>query len=101
MSGELLQGSIRFFGRTLKAILVDWPEIGQIEWKGGADAQHPKPIALLVSVACHACSVDFVWGGCAYLGAWFGADPRADFNGVNGLNTQDIFDYLAAWLAGC
>jgi hypothetical protein len=25
----------------------------------------------------------------------------ADFNGVNGLGVQDIFDFLAAWFAGC
>lgn len=36
-----------------------------------------------------------------FLGAWFAADIRADFNGVNGLNTQDIFDFLSAWFAGC
>ena len=36
-----------------------------------------------------------------FLNAWFAVDPRADFNHVNGLNTQDIFDFLAAWFAGC
>ena len=25
----------------------------------------------------------------------------ADFNGTDGLNVQDIFDFLSAWFAGC
>ena len=29
------------------------------------------------------------------------ADPRADFNGQNGINVTDIFDYLVAWFGGC
>ena len=36
-----------------------------------------------------------------FLTAWFAADPRADFNGVNGITVQDIFDFLTAWFAGC
>jgi hypothetical protein len=36
-----------------------------------------------------------------FVSAWFAADPRADFNTVNGLEVQDIFDFLNAWLAGC
>jgi hypothetical protein len=36
----------------------------------------------------------------AFLGAWFGGDAAADFNG-NGLSVQDIFDFLGAWFAGC
>ena len=26
---------------------------------------------------------------------------RADFNAANGITIQDIFDFLAAWFAGC
>ncbi len=36
-----------------------------------------------------------------FLGAWFAGEARADFNGVNGLDVQDVFDYLGAWFAGC
>jgi hypothetical protein len=36
-----------------------------------------------------------------YLSAWFAGNPIADFNGVNGLGVQDIFDFLNAWFAGC
>jgi hypothetical protein len=37
----------------------------------------------------------------AFLNRWFAGDPRANFNGVNGLTVQDIFDFLTAWFAGC
>jgi probable HAF family extracellular repeat protein len=37
----------------------------------------------------------------AYLNAWFAGEARADFNGVGGLSVQDIFDFLNAWFAGC
>ncbi|HMN41287.1 MAG TPA: GC-type dockerin domain-anchored protein [Phycisphaerales bacterium] len=36
-----------------------------------------------------------------FLNAWLAGNPAADFNRINGLTTQDIFDYLNAWLAGC
>ena len=36
-----------------------------------------------------------------FLAGFFTADPRADFNGVNGINVQDVFDFLAAWFVGC
>ena len=36
-----------------------------------------------------------------YIGGWFAREPAADFNGVNGINEQDIFDFLTAWFAGC
>ena len=36
-----------------------------------------------------------------FLAAWFAGDPRANFNGANGIEVQDIFDFLAAWFAGC
>lgn len=36
-----------------------------------------------------------------YLALWFGGQPIADFNGVDGISVQDIFDFLAAWFQGC
>ena len=36
-----------------------------------------------------------------FLSAWFALDPRADFNGLGGISVQDIFDFLGAWFAGC
>jgi hypothetical protein len=35
-----------------------------------------------------------------FLNAWFAGDAAADFDGVNGLEVQDIFDFLNAWFAG-
>jgi hypothetical protein len=37
----------------------------------------------------------------AFLNAWFAGSSTADFNHTGGLGTQDIFDYLNAWFAGC
>ncbi len=36
-----------------------------------------------------------------YLTAWFATDPTADTNGDGTVSVQDIFDFLAAWFAGC
>lgn len=36
-----------------------------------------------------------------FLTAWLAGNPSANFNGVNGVTVQDIFDFLTAWLAGC
>jgi hypothetical protein len=35
-----------------------------------------------------------------FLNAWFAGSAAADFNG-GGIDTQDIFDFLNAWFAGC
>jgi hypothetical protein len=35
-----------------------------------------------------------------FLNAWFGGSPSADFNG-GGLTVSDIFDFLNSWFAGC
>jgi hypothetical protein len=35
------------------------------------------------------------------VNVWLASDPRADFNGMDGINVQDIFDFLNAWFAGC
>ena len=36
-----------------------------------------------------------------FLAAFFQGLPAANFNGVNGITVQDIFDFLAAYFAGC
>ncbi len=36
-----------------------------------------------------------------FLAAWFAQLPAANFNNDNFLNVQDIFDFLSAWFAGC
>jgi hypothetical protein len=36
-----------------------------------------------------------------FLNAWFAGNPRADYNGVDGITVQDIFDFLNAWFVGC
>jgi glucose/arabinose dehydrogenase len=61
-----------------------------------------------VTGSCPTCPVDFngvdglnVQDIFDYLNAWFAGDPRADFNGVGGLTVQDIFDFLNAWFVGC
>jgi hypothetical protein len=36
-----------------------------------------------------------------FLNGWFGGNPQADFNHVGGITVQDIFDFLNAWFAGC
>ncbi len=36
-----------------------------------------------------------------FLTAWLAGDELADFNHVNGVTVQDIFDFLTIWLAGC
>ncbi len=36
-----------------------------------------------------------------FLGAWFAGDPRADFDASGSITVQDIFGFLGAWFAGC
>ncbi len=36
-----------------------------------------------------------------FLSAWFAGDPRADFDGQGGPQIADIFAFLTAWFAGC
>jgi hypothetical protein len=36
-----------------------------------------------------------------FLATWQLRLPDADFNGIVGVTVQDIFDFLAAWNAGC
>lgn len=36
-----------------------------------------------------------------FLSAWFAADQRADFDGSGTITVQDIMDFMNAWFAGC
>ncbi len=36
-----------------------------------------------------------------FLNGWFAAAPTPDYNHVDGLTVQDIFDFLNGWFAGC
>ena len=36
-----------------------------------------------------------------FLAGFFASDPRADFDHIGGITVQDIFRFLAAWFAGC
>ncbi len=66
--------------------------------------------AYLARWACqgNACAADFngvngvtVQDIFDFLTAWLAGNSSADFNHVNGVTVQDIFDFLTAWLAGC
>ncbi len=55
-----------------------------------------------------ACRADFNASGTVttqdifdFLNAWLAGLPSADFNNAGGLEVQDIFDFLNAWFAGC
>ena len=60
-------------------------------------------------MSCGGCPADYNCSGGQveiqdifdFLNGWFAGDPRADFNGVDGVGVQDIFDFLNAWFAGC
>lgn len=36
-----------------------------------------------------------------FLGAWFASDPAADINEIDGVTVQDIFEFLQYWFQGC
>ncbi len=36
-----------------------------------------------------------------FVSAWFAGDQRADFDGSGALSAEDIFAFLGAWFAGC
>lgn len=56
----------------------------------------------------YVCGADFDCNGhlavadiFAYLNAFFAGDPRADYNGLAGLQVSDVFGFLSVWLNGC
>ena len=55
-----------------------------------------------------ACAPDFDCSGFpnandifAFLAAWFAGNPGADYNGVNGLEVQDVLEFINGWFLGC
>lgn len=63
---------------------------------------------LTATTATPTCAADFNGiGGVnvqdifVFLSAWFARIPTADINGVDGVNVQDIFTFLSLWFAGC
>lgn len=36
-----------------------------------------------------------------YVAAWFSADPRADLNCNGSVTVQDVFDFVSVWFTGC
>jgi hypothetical protein len=36
-----------------------------------------------------------------YISAWIALDPAADFNGIGGVTVQDLFDFVTAWQEPC
>ncbi len=57
---------------------------------------------------CTACAADFDGVGgvttsdiFAFLNAWFAGQPSADVDGTPGLSTNDVFFFLNVWFAGC
>lgn len=75
------------------------------------DPSQNQPYAIRLTGACFltpTCRADFngvdgvgLQDLFDFLAAWFAHDPRADFNGGDGVGLQDLFDFLSAWFAGC
>ena len=60
------------------------------------------------SATLSVCAADFNCSGVTntqdifdYLAAWFAGSSTADINLTGGVNVQDIFDFLSTWFAGC
>ncbi len=60
------------------------------------------------SATLRVCAADFNCSGGIntqdifdYLAAWFAGSSTADMNQIGGVNVQDIFDFLSTWFAGC
>ncbi len=58
----------------------------------------PEPVCLADFNTVNGVTVQDIFD---FLTAWLAGNTSADFNGVNGVTVQDIFDFLTAWLAGC
>jgi hypothetical protein len=69
----------------------------------------PSSVSFTAVAPQAGCAADFDGNGVhevpdifAFLAAWFGQDPRADWDASGGApNVPDIFAFLAAWFAGC
>ncbi len=86
------------------------PTFGKIiAWGGSVTAQDLAAFDSEFPNVCVApCAADFnhvngvtVQDIFDFLTAWLAGNSSADFNHVNGVTVQDIFDFLTAWLAGC
>lgn len=67
-----------------------------------------SPIADMGASERPVCSADFngvdlvtVQDIFDYLAAWFAGSARADFNGSGNVSVQDLFDFLSEWFQGC
>jgi hypothetical protein len=72
---------------------------------GAMPAPNGQPVCVGAPAPC--CPADINGNGLSiqdlfdFLGFFFAADPRADFNHTGGVSVQDIFDYVGAFFAGC
>lgn len=73
------------------------------EWKGpgtGCQGQSGNPITCCIANFNQMDGVT-VQDLFDYLDAWFTLAPAANLNGDTNVTVQDLFDYLDAWFAGC
>jgi hypothetical protein len=75
----------------------------------GDGATEESGLAVLYDLGgCGLCPGDWDHNGAldsrdvlAFLGAWAGDDPSADFNRDGDIDTRDFLAYLGAWASGC
>jgi hypothetical protein len=81
-------------------------------WGAGTTCSPNPCVMSFLSVASQGtpplCPADFDGSGTidtddlfTYLNAWLAGDARADIDGVEGLTQQDVLGYLNSWLAAC
>ncbi|HMN40631.1 MAG TPA: zinc-dependent metalloprotease family protein [Phycisphaerales bacterium] len=84
-----------------------------VGWSGGGACSGSGPCSFSVVAAdtitaTFRCRADFngvdgitVQDIFDYLNGWFAGDPATNVDGVPGLSVQDIFSFLNTWFAGC
>ncbi len=87
---------------------TDINDPGQILVKARRISDGHLRVLILTPDSSSSCAADFngvngvtVQDIFDFLTAWLAGSPSANFNHVNGVTVQDIFDFLTAWLAGC